>query len=105
MSTAWRWCSPGSGAFGIDVRTTTVRILGIDPGLNCTGFGVIEACGGQLRHVAAGGIRVPPGELAQRLGNILAERARVVRATQPTDAVVEKGFGHANAQSTLLLGQ
>jgi len=87
------------------VRTATVRILGIDPGLNCTGFGVIEACGGQLRHVAAGVIRVPPGELAQRLAHILAELAAVIRATQPTEAVVEKVFVNVNAKSTLLLGQ
>ena len=73
--------------------------------MNCTGFGVIEACGGQLRHVAAGVIRVPPGELAQRLAHILAELAAVIRATQPSEAVVEKVFVNVNAKSTLLLGQ
>ncbi len=87
------------------IRAATLRILGIDPGLNRTGFGVIEVCGGQLRRIHAGVIRVPPGELAQRLGHILAELGTVIRDTQPTDAVVEKVFVNVNAQSTLLLGQ
>ena len=66
---------------------------------------MIEAAGGRLRHVASGVIRVPAGELAQRLAHILSELAAVVRATQPTEAVVEKVFVNVNAQSTLLLGQ
>ena len=86
-------------------RAATVRILGIDPGLNRTGFGVIEASGGRLRHVAAGVIRAPAGELAYRLAHILTELAAVIRATQPSEAVVEKVFVNVNAQSTLLLGQ
>jgi crossover junction endodeoxyribonuclease RuvC len=86
-------------------RSATIRILGIDPGLNRTGYGVIEAGGGRLRHVAAGVIRVPAGQLAQRLAHILSELAAVIRATQPSDAVVEKVFVNVNANSTLLLGQ
>jgi crossover junction endodeoxyribonuclease RuvC len=86
-------------------RAAPVRILGIDPGLNRTGFGVIEASGGQLRQVAAGVIRVPAGELAQRLAHILSELAAVIRATQPSEAAIEKVFVNVNAQSTLLLGQ
>jgi crossover junction endodeoxyribonuclease RuvC len=73
--------------------------------LNRTGYGVIEAGGGHLRHVTAGVIRVPPGALAQRLGYILAQLAAVIRATQPSEAVVEKVFVNVNANSTLLLGQ
>jgi crossover junction endodeoxyribonuclease RuvC len=86
-------------------RATTLRIIGIDPGLNRTGFGVIEAGGGRLRHLTAGVIRVPAGELAQRLAHILSELAIVIRDTQPSDAVIEKVFVNVNAQSTLLLGQ
>jgi crossover junction endodeoxyribonuclease RuvC len=86
-------------------RATSVRIIGIDPGLNRTGFGVIEAGGGRLRHLAAGVIRVPAGELAQRLAYILSELATVIRDLQPSEAVVEKVFVNVNAQSTLLLGQ
>ncbi len=86
-------------------RSATVRILGIDPGLNRTGFGVIEAGGGGLRYLAAGVIRIPAGELAQRLARILSELASVIRDLQPSDAVIEKVFVNVNAQSTLLLGQ
>jgi crossover junction endodeoxyribonuclease RuvC len=86
-------------------RDATVRILGIDPGLNRTGYGVIEVGGGRLRHVTAGVIRVPAGALAQRLAHILSELAAVIRSTQPSEAVVEKVFVNVNAKSTLLLGQ
>jgi crossover junction endodeoxyribonuclease RuvC len=94
-----------SGLTPIFKRNATIRILGIDPGLNRTGYGVIEIGGGRLRHVAAGVIRVPSGDLAQRLAHILGELAGVIRATQPSEAVVEKVFVNINAQSTLLLGQ
>jgi crossover junction endodeoxyribonuclease RuvC len=86
-------------------RVTTVRIIGIDPGLNRTGFGVIEARGSHLAHLAAGVIRVPAGDLAARLAHILTELASVIRATGPSEAVIEKVFVNVNAQSTLLLGQ
>jgi crossover junction endodeoxyribonuclease RuvC len=86
-------------------RNATIRILGIDPGLNRTGYGVIEAGRGRLKHVAAGVIRVPAGQLAHRLAHILSELADVIRATQPSEAVVEKVFVNVNAHSTLLLGQ
>ena len=55
-----------------------LRILGVDPGLNRTGYGVIEADGDRLRFVAAGVIVVPAGELPQRLGHILAELGAVI---------------------------
>jgi crossover junction endodeoxyribonuclease RuvC len=93
------------GPAPISKRVATIRILGIDPGLNRTGFGVIEVGGGELRHLTAGVIRTPAGDLAQRLAHILTELARVIRQTQPSEAVVEKVFVNVNAKSTLLLGQ
>ena len=86
-------------------RNAVVRIIGIDPGLNRTGYGVIEVGGGALRHVAAGVIRVPAGALPARLACILMELEQIIRETQPSEAVVEKVFVNVNAQSTLLLGQ
>ena len=86
-------------------RNAVVRIIGIDPGLNRTGYGVIEVGGGALRHVAAGVIRVPAGALPERLACILLQLEQIIRATQPSEAVVEKVFVNVNAQSTLLLGQ
>jgi crossover junction endodeoxyribonuclease RuvC len=81
------------------------RILGIDPGLNRTGYGVVDVAGGQLRFVAAGVIAVPAGALAVRLGHILVALREVIAAHGPQLAVVEKVFVNVNPQSTLLLGQ
>jgi crossover junction endodeoxyribonuclease RuvC len=85
--------------------SAALRILGIDPGLNRTGYGVIEVSGTHLGYIAAGVIRVPPGELHERLGTILSALAGVIRETRPQVATVEKVFVNVNPQSTLLLGQ
>jgi crossover junction endodeoxyribonuclease RuvC len=84
---------------------TTLRILGIDPGLNRTGYGVIDASGSALRYVDCGIIRVPAGDLYLRLGAILESLGDVIRATQPHVATVEQVFVNVNPKSTLLLGQ
>jgi crossover junction endodeoxyribonuclease RuvC len=85
-----------------------MRILGVDPGLRVTGFGVVSvvaAEGGRLRYETSGVIRVPDGPLPQRLGHIHRELGAVVRQTQPDVAVCEIVFVNVNPQSTLLLGQ
>ncbi len=83
-----------------------MRILGIDPGLRRTGFGVIEARGTQLFYVASGTIVAPTDlPLAQRLKVILDNLRQVARDTKPQQAAVEKVFVNANPASTLLLGQ
>jgi len=81
------------------------RILGIDPGLNRTGYGIIEVCGGRLSCIDSGVIRVPSGELPQRLETILRDLADVIARTAPDEASVEKVFVNVNPKSTLLLGQ
>jgi crossover junction endodeoxyribonuclease RuvC len=81
------------------------RILGIDPGLNRTGFGVIEVDGSRLAFVDAGVIRVPAGSLAQRMRTILDGLGSVIAATAPQRVAIEKVFVNVNPQSTLLLGQ
>jgi crossover junction endodeoxyribonuclease RuvC len=81
------------------------RILGIDPGLRVTGFGVIVASGGKLRYIASGCIRNGPGELPARLELILRDLASVIDAHQPSEVAVEKVFVNVNPHSTLLLGQ
>ncbi len=81
-------------------------ILGIDPGLRTTGFGIIEKQGTKLRYIASGTIKtVSEGELPGRLKIILDGIGEVVRTYQPTCAAVEKVFVNVNPQSTLLLGQ
>ncbi|HEY9571795.1 MAG TPA: crossover junction endodeoxyribonuclease RuvC [Pusillimonas sp.] len=83
-----------------------MRILGIDPGLRRTGFGVIEAQGSHLAYVASGTILVPADQpLAQRLKVILDNIREVVQATQPNVSALEKVFVNTNPASTLLLGQ
>ena len=81
------------------------RILGIDPGLRVTGFGVLEKTGHKLSYVTSGCIRTPQGELAVRLKTILEGLAEVIDAHRPEQIALEKVFVNANPQSTLLLGQ
>ncbi len=82
-----------------------MRILGIDPGLRITGFGVIEKQGQYLHYLASGCIKTPDGELAPRLKVILESLGEVIAQYAPQQAVVEKVFVNVNPQSTLLLGQ
>jgi crossover junction endodeoxyribonuclease RuvC len=83
-----------------------MRILGIDPGLRVTGYGVIERSGSRLTYVASGTVRVPTQEeLPIRLKAILEGIGEVVTAFRPEIAVIEKVFVNSNPQSTLLLGQ
>jgi len=83
-----------------------MRILGIDPGLRRTGFGLIDARGATLRYVASGTIVAPTDQpLALRLKVILDNVRDVITAHQPDEAALEKVFLNANPASTLLLGQ
>jgi len=82
-----------------------VRILGIDPGLQVTGFGVIDQQRPRIAYVASGRVRSGRGELAARLKVLLDGLAEVIAAHAPQVAVVEKVFVNVNPQSTLALGQ
>ena len=85
-----------------------MRILGIDPGLQRTGFGVIEAEGARLAYVASGTIsttEAPRGDLPLRLKIIFEGVREVVQRYTPDCATVEIVFVNVNPQSTLLLGQ
>lgn len=85
-----------------------MRILGIDPGLQRTGFGVIEAEGSRLAYVASGTIstaEAPKGDLPQRLKIIFEGVAEVIERYRPQCASTEIVFVNVNPQSTLLLGQ
>ncbi len=82
-----------------------VRILGIDPGLRITGYGVIEKNGAKLTYISSGCIKSPMGELPERLKNILRSVQEVIALFAPTQVAIEKVFVNVNPQSTLLLGQ
>ena len=85
-----------------------MRILGIDPGLRSTGFGVLDVQGPQLRYVASGVIQTASasqGDLPARL-KLLFEGIRELTARyRPDSSAVEIVFVNVNPQATLLLGQ
>jgi crossover junction endodeoxyribonuclease RuvC len=88
--------------------TRSLRILGIDPGLRTTGFGLVEAAGSKLSYVASGTIKTvdaATGDLPARLKIIFDGVCEVVERYQPDVASVEIVFVNVNPQSTLLLGQ
>jgi crossover junction endodeoxyribonuclease RuvC len=85
-----------------------MRILGIDPGLQTTGFGLLEVEGTRLQYVASGTIsttHLDRGDLPGRLKVLYDGVREVVRTYQPDQAVVEIVFVNVNPQATLLLGQ
>ncbi len=88
-----------------------MRILGIDPGLRVTGFGIIEKQGSHLHYIGSGCIRTSGAgsqaneDLPARLKVILDGIAEIVATYQPQQAAIEKVFVNVNPQSTLLLGQ
>lgn len=82
-----------------------VRILGIDPGLRHTGWGVIEADGSRLSFVAAGAIHSRTGgALAERLRELHDGLCAVIAAHRPDETAVEETFVNRDPQSTLKLG-
>ena len=85
-----------------------MRILGIDPGLRTTGFGVLDVEGAALRYVASGVIQTSSeaqGDLPARLKVLFDGIGELIARYQPDAAAVEIVFVNVNPQSTLLLGQ
>ncbi|APV52564.1 crossover junction endodeoxyribonuclease RuvC [Betaproteobacteria bacterium GR16-43] len=83
-----------------------MRILGIDPGLQFTGYGLIEKSGVALAYVASGRVRsVDTEPLPARLSTILAGLAEVIAKYAPVEVAVEEVFVNVNPRTTLLLGQ
>ena len=88
------------------MTNSRLRILGIDPGLRITGFGVLDKSGQRLSYVTSGCIKTgQSGELSTRLKTILDGLAEVIAQVQPHYIAIEKVFVNMNPQSTLLLGQ
>ena len=81
-------------------------ILGLDPSLSCTGWGVIRAEGSRLAHVANGQIRTDPkAPMAARLAAIQSALAAIILEHRPMRAAAEEVFVNKNPQSTLKLAQ
>lgn len=83
---------------------TTVRILGIDPGSQSTGFGIVDITGTKTKAVHWGNIPTR-GDHSNRLKTIYTKVGNLVRDYQPAEIAVERVFLHRNADSALKLGQ
>ena len=80
-------------------------ILGIDPGSQITGFGVIKSDGRQLQYVTSGYIKLGKINFALRLQKIFQQLSEVINAFTPNEVAIEQIFMHANANAALKLGQ
>jgi len=83
----------------------TVRILGIDPGSQATGFGIVDWRDGDASYVASGAIRTRGAAFAPRLRQIFDGVLELVREYRPAEVAIERVFMHRNADSALKLGQ
>jgi crossover junction endodeoxyribonuclease RuvC len=87
-------------------QSVAMLIIGLDPSLSCTGWGIIARSGNRLSHVANGQVRTDPAvPLAERLVTLDRELTDVILAHRPDQGAVEEVFVNANPQSTLKLGQ
>lgn len=85
---------------------TAHLILGLDPGLAATGWGIIRADGNRLSHIAHGTVKTPASApLAERLASLYDALGQVIASHGCDAAAVEEVFVNANPQSTLKLGQ
>jgi len=83
-----------------------MRILGLDPGLGTTGWGLIEAEGNRLAHIANGQLKTDSAEpLPKRLSLLATQLEALIADHAPASAAVEEVFVNKNPQSTLKLGQ
>ncbi|WP_409020031.1 crossover junction endodeoxyribonuclease RuvC [Brevundimonas vesicularis] len=88
------------------MTNVTTRILGLDPGLRRTGWGVIESEGSRLRWIAHGVVTPPEkAPFSERLLHLLIEVGAVCRAHACDEAAIEEVFVNMNGASTLKLGQ
>ena len=87
-----------------NAAASAARILGIDPGSQITGFGVVDVAGSRTTAVDWGSIRTA-GEHGDRLRSIFLGVGQIVREYRPTEIAIERVFLSRNADSALKLGQ
>jgi crossover junction endodeoxyribonuclease RuvC len=87
-------------------RIQVIRVMGIDPGLSITGFGIIEKRGNQLQALSYGTIRPPAGRpLPQRLRYLYDEVCRLIGRYRPQVLAIEDSFYRKNVKSAIAMGQ
>ena len=97
---------PPAGLYHLGVGARAIRILGIDPGLRRTGWGIVEISGNRLSFLGCGRVETDDREaLAARLAAIHAGLARVITQFAPQEAAAEATFVNKDASATLKLGQ
>ena len=88
------------------MNPSSIRIIGIDPGLRRTGWGIIESDGVRLSYVASGAVTSEAGDdLAVRLRELFIGLTSVLATFKPVEAAVEETFVNENPRATLKLGQ
>lgn len=88
----------------VEHSTGGLRILGIDPGLNTTGYGVVDSRVGSVRLVEAGVIRTKPkASLEHRLGELYQSIQELLQALQPQRLAIEQLFSHYERPRTAIL--
>ena len=103
---SWRAFRPGSAATAtIRPGACDGRVLGLDPGSQRTGFGIIDCIGSQERYIASGCIDVARHDMMTRLQRIYAAVSALVQEHRPDTIAIERVFIHRNPDSALKLGQ
>jgi crossover junction endodeoxyribonuclease RuvC len=105
---SWRAYKPAAslgGEPGVGAAATPVRVLGLDPGSRCTGFGIIDFANGNAVYVSSGAINISGDSFPGRLQEIFARVRALVSEYQPAEVAIERVFVNKNADSALKLGQ
>ncbi len=90
----------------LEIMAEAIRIIGIDPGLRRTGYGIIETLGNNLKFITSGTIRSDDSlSLASRLSTLYDGLSDVIHSFMPQEAAVEQTFVNKDATATLKLGQ
>lgn len=105
QSSAWRSFQPATAAAVRVVPASACRVLGLDPGSQRTGFGVVDCDAGGVRHVASGCINVSGEDFILRLRRIFDAVVQLIEEHQPGEVAIERVFVHKNPDSALKLGQ
>src|SRR2546430_1567412 len=82
-----------------------MRVLGLDPGLTCAGYGAVEQMDGSIRAVEFGTIRTPQGPVPERLAQFYDEVTGLLRKIRPDAVSVERVLFNANTRTAMSVGQ